>query len=79
MNGVDAITFTAGVGENSPYIRTMIAKYLGYLGLELDEEANSKAVGEEMTISTPNSKVKVCIIPTNEEVAIARETLALVK
>lgn len=79
MNGVDAITFTAGVGENSPYIRTMIAKYLGYLGLELDEEANSKAVGEEMTISTPNSKVKVCIIPTNEELAIARETLALVK
>ena len=79
MNGVDAITFTAGVGENSPYIRTMVAEYLGYLGVELDEKLNAKAVGEEMIISTKDSKVKICIIPTNEELAIARETLALIK
>ncbi len=79
MNGVDAITFTAGVGENSPYIRTMVCNYLGYLGLKLDEAANAKAIGEEMTISAADSKVQVCIIPTNEELAIARETLALIK
>lgn len=79
MNGVDAITFTAGVGENSPYIRTMICEYFGYLGVKIDEAANAEAIGKEMLISAPDSKVKICIIPTNEELAIARETLALVK
>ncbi|MBE5926746.1 MAG: acetate kinase [Lachnospiraceae bacterium] len=79
MNGVDAIAFTAGVGENSPYIRTMICEYLGYLGIKLDEEANAKAMGEEMIITTADSKVKVCTIPTNEELAIVRETVALIK
>lgn len=79
MNGVDAITFTAGVGENSPYIRTMVGEYLGYLGIKIDEEANAKAIGEDMIISTEDSKVKVCIIPTNEELAIVRETVALIK
>ncbi len=79
MNGVDAIAFTAGVGENSPYIRTMICEYLGYLGIKLDEEANAKAIGEEMIVTTADSKVKVCIVPTNEELAIVRETVALVK
>jgi acetate kinase len=79
MNGVDAITFTAGVGENAAWLRPMVAKYLGYLGVELDEEASKKACGVSGIISTPSSKVKLCVIPTNEELAIARETLALVK
>jgi acetate kinase len=79
MNGVDAIAFTAGVGENATWLRPMVCDYLGYLGVHLDTEANKKAVGVEATISTPDSKVKLCVIPTNEELAIARETLALVK
>ena len=79
MNGVDAITFTAGVGENAAWLRPMVCKYLGFLGVELDEAASQKACGVEGIISTPDSKVKLCVIPTNEELAIARETLALVK
>ena len=79
MNGIDAIAFTAGVGENAFYIRTMVCAYLGYLGITLDEDANHAAVGEESVITTADSKVKVCVIPTNEELAIARETLDLVK
>lgn len=79
MSGVDAITFTAGVGENAAWLRPMVCKYLGFLGVELDEAASEKACGVEGIISTPESKVKLCVIPTNEELAIARETLALVK
>ena len=79
MNGVDAITFTAGVGENAAWLRPMVCKYLGFLGVELDEAASQKACGVEGIISTPESKVKLCVIPTNEELAIARETLVLVK
>ena len=79
MNGVDAITFTAGVGENAAWLRPMICQYLGYLGVKLDEAASEKAVGEEMIISTVDSKVKLCVVPTNEELAIARETLALIQ
>ena len=79
MNGVDAITFTAGVGENAAWLRPMICQYLGYLGVKLDEVASEKAVGEEMIISTADSKVKLCVVPTNEELAIARETLALIQ
>ena len=79
MNGVDAITFTAGVGENAAWLRPMVCKYLGFLGVKLDEAASEKACGVEGIISTPDSKVKLCVIPTNEELAIARETLALVK
>lgn len=78
MNGIDGIAFTAGVGENDAAIREMICKYLGYLGVELDTEAN-KVRGKEKEISTQASKVKVCVIPTNEELAIAEETVALVK
>lgn len=78
MNGVDAIVFTAGVGENDKPIRGAVCEYLGYLGIEIDPEIN-KARGKRVTISTPDSKVKVCVIPTNEELSIARETLALVK
>ena len=77
MNGVDVIAFTAGIGENSGTVRTNVAKYLGYLGIGINEDANQKR-GEEITISTPDSKVTVMVIPTNEELAIARETVALV-
>ncbi len=78
MNGVDAIAFTAGVGENDGLVRKDIMARLGFLGIEVDEEANKKR-GFDNIISTPDSKVTVCVIPTNEELAIARETLALVK
>ena len=78
MNGVDAIAFTAGVGENDFLVREDVCEYLGYLGIEIDKEENKKR-GDDRIISTPNSKVPVCVIPTNEELAIARETLALVK
>ncbi len=78
MNGVDAITFTAGIGENTKLVRGKVLAYLGYLGVTVDEEAN-EVRGEEKVISGADSKVKVCVIPTNEELAIARETVALVK
>ncbi|MEE1032048.1 MAG: acetate kinase [Ruminococcus sp.] len=77
MNGVDAIVFTAGIGENAGNVRETVVSYLGYLGITLDKEANGKR-GEEMVISTADSKVKVAVIPTNEELAICRETVALV-
>ncbi len=78
MNGVDAIAFTAGVGENDAVVREKVVARLGFLGIELDKEANN-CRGKETIISTADSKIPVCIIPTNEELAIARETLALVK
>lgn len=77
MNGVDNIVFTAGIGENDCGMRAKICSYLGYLGIAINEEANGKR-GEEIVISTPDSKVTVLVIPTNEELAIARETVALV-
>ena len=78
MGGVDVITFTAGVGEKGPLERKEICKYLKVFGVELDEEKN-QARGEEAEISTPNSKVKVWVVPTNEELMMARETYRLVK
>ncbi len=78
MNGVDAIAFTAGVGENSASTRKAVCEYLGYLGVKIDDEQNAKR-GENIMISTPDSKVKVMILPTNEELAIARETKRLVE
>ena len=79
MNGVDAIAFTAGLGENDEIVRRKIVSRLGYLGITLDEEANENGRGKEIPISTPDSKVPVWIVPTNEELAIARETVALLK
>lgn len=76
MDGIDGIAFTAGIGENDSAIRKLVFQYLGYLGVSLDEEANSKR-GKDMMISTADSKVKVAVIPTNEELAIAEETVAL--
>jgi len=76
MNGVDIIAFTAGIGENDYAVREKVMGYLGYLGIELNTEAN-KVRGAETLLSTPESKVKVYIVPTNEELAIARETVAV--
>ena len=73
MNGVDVIAFTAGIGENAGNVREKVVEYLGYLGIELNKEANGVR-GEEITISTPDSKVTVMVIPTNEELMIAKET-----
>ena len=76
MNGVDAIVFTAGIGENDSRVRSMVCEYLGFLGISIDENANALR-GREVEISTPDSKVSVFVIPTNEELAIARETAEL--
>ena len=79
LTGADAICFTAGIGENSPVIRELICSpYLEHLGVELDKEANNIR-GKERIVSTPSAKTKVLVIPTNEELEIARHTLAIVK
>ena len=78
MNGVDYIIFTGGVGENQINIRKGICKQLEFMGVELDEEANNVR-SEEKVISKSNSKVKVYVIPTNEELMIAKETQRLIK
>jgi acetate kinase len=78
MDGVDAIVFTAGVGENSPIMREEIAeKYLGYLGVKIDKKVNDFK-GEEKIISTEDSRVKLMVVPTNEELMIARDTKEIV-
>lgn len=78
MNGVDAVVFTAGVGENGIDMRADIMANMDFLGMKLDEESN-KVRGKERVISTEDSKVKILLIPTNEELMIARDTLELVK
>ncbi|MBD5531950.1 MAG: acetate kinase [Lachnospiraceae bacterium] len=77
MGGVDVIAFTAGVGENNISMREMIGEYLAFLGTKIDHEKNNLR-GEEAVISTPESRVSIMVVPTNEELAIARETLRLV-
>ena len=77
MNGIDAIVFTAGVGENDPLVRKLTMDRFEYMGVKIDDEANSKR-GIEIKISTEDSNIPVYVIPTNEELAIARETVALV-
>lgn len=78
LNGIDALVFTAGVGENSSFLRQVICSQLTCFGIEIDEEANAKRSNDDRFISTPNSKVAVLVIPTNEELVIARETYELV-
>ena len=77
LGGVDAIIFTAGIGENAPLLRQMICERLSYLGIKLNEKANNTR-GEEIEISTTDSKVKVFVIPTNEELVIAQDTINLI-
>jgi len=77
MNGVDVIVFTAGIGENASLVREKVCAYFGYLGVTLNKEENDK-FADFLTISTPDSKTKVLVIATNEELAICRETVALV-
>ena len=78
MDGMDILVFTGGIGENDTYIRTEIAKGFGYLGAKIDEQKSLKTRGEEVIISTPDSKVTVCVIPTDEELMIATDTQAIV-
>ena len=78
MGGLDAIAFAGGIGENAGKIRRQICEYLAFLGIQIDEEANGKR-SQEMVISTPDSKVAVLVVPTNEELMIARETLRLIR
>ena len=80
MDGVDAIVFTAGIGENTPELREMILQDMDFFGISIDNDKNYKAPrGENVDISSVDSKVKVCIIPTNEELVIAKFTEQLVK
>ncbi len=78
MGGVDVIVFTGGVGENQTGLRADVCRSLAFMGVELDEAVNAKSRGEEVEISTPASRVKVCVIPTDEELMIARDTEAIV-
>lgn len=77
MNGVNLIAFTAGVGENNGYVREEICRYLGFMGVKIDSRINDETHGEDKRISTDDSNVLVYVIPTNEELAIARETVRL--
>ena len=78
LKGADAIVFTAGVGENGPMVRRMVCEYLEFLGVKIDEEKNKSAFGKQIVLSTDDSTIKIAVIPTNEELAIARDTLKLV-
>jgi acetate kinase len=77
MGGIDALVFTAGIGENTPSLRTKLCQNLSYLGIELNEELNQKR-GEPLDITTEDSKVRVFVIPTDEELVIARDTATIV-
>lgn len=77
MQGIDAIVFTAGIGENEKNTRKAVCDHLKYMGVEIDEELN-KSRGKEVELSTKNSKIRVFVIPTNEELVIARDTMELV-
>ncbi len=79
MNGVDVLVFTGGIGENDTFIRGEICKGLTFLGVEIDEQKNAGTRGEEIEISTPQSRVRICVIPTDEELMIASDTQHLVK
>lgn len=79
MNGADAILFSGGIGENSPRVRSLICENLKWLGVTLDEGLNAEHIkGREGLISTPESRPKICVIPTNEELLIARDTVRLI-
>jgi acetate kinase len=77
MNGLDVLVFTAGIGENSPVLRKNVCKELSFFGLKIDDEKNNNAIGKQGIISTEDARVKVIVIPTNEELMIARDTLEI--
>ncbi len=79
MGGADALVFTAGIGENSPLIRKLTCDNLGYMGIKIDEEKNNEAIGMTMDISTDDATVRTFVIPTNEELVIARDTQEIVE
>jgi len=76
MNGLDAVVFTAGIGENNPHLREIICEDMDFFGIEIDFDLNAKVLRQSdiVELSTPNSKVKVYVIPTNEELMIAKDT-----
>ena len=78
MNGVDAVLFTGGIGENSWEVREAVCENMDYFGIKIDKELNRSIRGKLTKISTPDSKIEVWIVPTNEELLIARDTLALI-
>ena len=78
MNGVDAILFTGGIGENSWEVREAVCENMDFFGIKIDKELNKSIRGKLQKISTPDSKIEVWIVPTNEELLIARDTLALI-
>ncbi|MCQ2433698.1 MAG: acetate kinase [Oscillospiraceae bacterium] len=78
MDGIDALLFTGGIGENSWEVRERVCQNMSYFGIEIDDELNHSTRGQLMKLSTPNSKVEVWIVPTNEELLIARDTIALI-
>lgn len=79
MNGLDAVLFTGGIGENAWEVREGVCKDMEFFGIKIDTEKNKSTRGELIKISTPDSKVEVWIVPTNEELLIARDTLAMIK
>ena len=81
MNGLDAIVFTAGIGENNPHLRELVCENMDYFGIKIDKELNAKVLRQDniVKLSTADSKVLVYVIPTNEELMIARDTEALVR
>jgi acetate kinase len=79
MNGLDVLVFTGGIGEMSPPIREKICQNMDYLGIKIDKERNDSAIGKEAIISPDDSKVTVAVIPTNEELIVARESLKLLE
>jgi acetate kinase len=78
MNGLDAVLFTGGIGENSWEVREQVCEDMDYFGIKIDKELNRSIRGKLTKISTPDSKIEVWIVPTNEELLIARDTLALI-
>jgi acetate kinase len=78
MGGLDVLVFTAGIGENAPVVREMSCRGLELMGLKIDPKKNNEAIGKRMEISTSDSKAKVLVIPTNEELVIARDTRDIV-
>jgi acetate kinase len=77
MNGLDAMVFTAGIGENSDVIRSLVCSDMDFLGIRLNEEKNKERLKELRTINVDDAKVKILIIPTNEELEIAKQTYNL--